>query len=645
MWVPLLVAAVLWAWELTRRLRLEVRVRELTAGSGSGKQGVLVEGHKHADGVGKGPNWHVYEYLDYYTKLESPTSCVLVTGSWGAGKTWLVRDYFRSRHNECLYVSAYGAKDSDEIAQRLFVAMYPVLSSKGVAIAGRVVKGLLKGALKIDLDGDSQPDATLSPQLPGVEDAQDVAKAAQRFRGKTIVIDDLERSSAEQHDLWGLLNRLVEDERARVVVIANEDEFGDPELHRKTKEKNVGMTLRVSPCVADVLPSFMGSTSSLASASNARLVLDVVGASGCQNLRVIHNAVRDLGRVLEGLESEYAQSDDAVSLLTRTTLAFAIEVYRGSVRPRSIERVAMSRYFASEKDELEDDEDSVVRRAFSKYKAVFDLRPTPPLRWWADFFEFGVCDSTELNAALKARYDDSQPNWRRVTALSRLEDDEFEDLLEKTLSEMVRDEYEEIGPIFHVAGAHLWAVENGLSNADPDELVASTKAALDALTEDEFLVGYKWDELTSRFDASAGMYYLGHETRGLTELKRYAIKREEEVLEARRPRTASVLLGHIRAGNVDAFSAALDTQHGGLSDVDRRVLQSDTLSLIDVQAFADAVLALPAPCVMTVAGVLNRRSLSDAEHRWVHEVAEHVGDGPGLRRMVAKNRLKAALEK
>jgi tRNA A37 threonylcarbamoyladenosine biosynthesis protein TsaE len=41
-------------------------------------------------------NPHVWEYLNYYVSLpHSPHYAVLISGSWGIGKTYLVKEFLR----------------------------------------------------------------------------------------------------------------------------------------------------------------------------------------------------------------------------------------------------------------------------------------------------------------------------------------------------------------------------------------------------------------------------------------------------------------------------------------------------------------------------------------------------------------------
>ena len=106
--------------------------------------------------------------IEYYCSMKvAPEYALLVKGSWGCGKSHLVKgciDDLKEANQEFkfLYVSLYGINDISDIEAKFFEQLNPILSSKKVMFASQIAKGVLKGALKIDLDGDGKADATAS---------------------------------------------------------------------------------------------------------------------------------------------------------------------------------------------------------------------------------------------------------------------------------------------------------------------------------------------------------------------------------------------------------------------------------------------------------------------------------------------------
>src|SRR5690606_35498659 len=97
----------------------------------------------------------------------------------------------------------------------------PLLSSKSMALTGKIAKGLLKATLKIDLDGNGTADGSLSVQAPELKLSDYLTNTS----GFVIVFDDLERASINLESLLGYINHYVEHQGYKVVIVANEEEI------------------------------------------------------------------------------------------------------------------------------------------------------------------------------------------------------------------------------------------------------------------------------------------------------------------------------------------------------------------------------------------------------------------------------------
>jgi predicted AAA+ superfamily ATPase len=100
-------------------------------------------------------NRHIEKYLCEYLGLEfSPGFAVLLQGEWGCGKTWFIKrfieEYEKNKGIEgtkrVLYVSLYAVKSTNEIEDQIFQQLHPVLSSKPMALTGKILKGVLRAS-------------------------------------------------------------------------------------------------------------------------------------------------------------------------------------------------------------------------------------------------------------------------------------------------------------------------------------------------------------------------------------------------------------------------------------------------------------------------------------------------------------------
>jgi len=65
-------------------------------------------------------NKHIFDYLDYYVDvLNPPQYAVMLTGPWGIGKSYEIKQYAKTlaaRGKKVSYVSLYGIKSTEDIS-------------------------------------------------------------------------------------------------------------------------------------------------------------------------------------------------------------------------------------------------------------------------------------------------------------------------------------------------------------------------------------------------------------------------------------------------------------------------------------------------------------------------------------------------
>ena len=74
-----------------------------------------------------------------------------------------------------------------QIDDEIFRQLHPVLSSKTIKFGTQIMKGLLPGAVKIDLDAHSH--ATIRSHVPSI----DVKEFLTNASDKILIFDDIER--------------------------------------------------------------------------------------------------------------------------------------------------------------------------------------------------------------------------------------------------------------------------------------------------------------------------------------------------------------------------------------------------------------------------------------------------------------------
>lgn len=152
---------------------------------------------------------------------------IMLDGEWGCGKSWFVKNKVKPMFHEDRECGTY---------KYVYVSLYGVAS---VEALGKTVTGAYFAAIapceqKV-LDILSAFGAPLSEEIPYVGKTVSVGikQAVASFGRKIVdlkscffVFDDLERCCMPVTEVLGYINRLIETEECKVLVIANEKECG-----------------------------------------------------------------------------------------------------------------------------------------------------------------------------------------------------------------------------------------------------------------------------------------------------------------------------------------------------------------------------------------------------------------------------------
>lgn len=325
-------------------------------------------------------NKNVLNALESYCKLAvEPEYAVLLKGSWGSGKTHFVEEFIE-QHCELkfLFVSLYGVSSIDSIEDKFFQQLNPILSNKKMLLAGKIGKGLLKGTLKIDLDGDDKADATAKIGVPDINLADYLTDTS----NCVLVFDDLERCSMELNQILGYINYFVEKDGYKAIIIADEDklieqECGDKKPYSNIKEKLIGKTLHLESDVGGVFDIFAQkfiSNDALKQLvfENKKLIIDTYKQSGYQNLRSLRKIFIEFNSLYELIDDELHVNQSLIVHLLQLYTAISMEMYAGELKPDELTNIMQSDYLFALPDDAIDAVESQNKKINSKY--LIDLQ-------------------------------------------------------------------------------------------------------------------------------------------------------------------------------------------------------------------------------------------------------------------------------
>lgn len=520
-------------------------------------------------------NTHVEEYLDYFCGLtHSPDYAVLIKGAWGSGKTWFITRYNENlqKHNKrYLYVSLYGIGTIAEIEDSFFQQLHPILSSKAMAITGKILKGAIKAAIKIDLDGDKNSATTITSQVPDIN-LPDFLKDTSNC---IIVFDDLERCSIQLETVLGYINHFVEHQGLKVVIVANEDEIlsnNNADIYKaaycRIKEKLIGKTLGIVADVVNAIDDFISKVNhaeaNLFLRENKATIISVYGVSGYENLRNLKQSIWDFERLYSALP-ENAKSEKAlVQRMLGCLLAFSFEIRKGSMLPTEIPRinsVYFSRLFSDKKDETKQDP---LLEIIKKYEELEIHDPLPSPKFWQSFFDKGAIDKEELVQSIAQSIyfaDSNTPAWVKLWHFYKLRDDEFRKVLDELERDFKKLTFDDIGVIKHIVGIFLRLSSAGLYKKSAADIVTQGKQYINKLqTKHALKQNRKTHQLISERDSYAGLQFMACDSPEFKEFCDYIEKAVELSAVKNMPDAGKDLLD-IMSNDFDRFVRMIVESH------------------------------------------------------------------------------------
>lgn len=439
-------------------------------------------------------NHHIEEFILRYIGSE-PEAAILVSGRWGSGKTYLVRKTVKKKTHEFLHVSLAGVRSTDEIVKLLYAEAFPALENKSLKVMGSLAKS-----------------------LAGVVRFKSELKSTDLFdldRYEIMIFDDLERSELTTKEMLGFINRFVEHDKCRVILIGNEDELEKDPTFKNTKEKVVGFTLTVEPDsepVVELQAEEIGGSTGKFISSRLESITSIVDEIETSNLRVIKFALKDLKKPYEQLEQAGIEDDAKEGFLFPffiINIAYRLgEIDREHIKKRTVDDYTRAFLQHSEKYEP-DNFEKVDQRVQS-----IDLY-TPTLD--NDYLEAAICDGRHDCELLQRTIADflgrSDPSanleWRNLWYLIHQKEEVVTQSMERLATKVSDREYEEPGEILHVLGIYLRLKKAKLISCTKARIFSEfTRYISDLKEADKLPIWHNDHDLSLRMGSAYGLGFV-----------------------------------------------------------------------------------------------------------------------------------------
>lgn len=360
-------------------------------------------------------NQNIEKYLDSYLAKDDTQYATLLTGKWGCGKTYFIKNYIK-KHKEdykFVYISLFGLKSMDEVNELIFSQLHPVLGSK----PAKLVTGLFKSAVKIGI-----PIADVT--TIDIEPSNFNFFQQDNYNNSIFVFDDLERSFISYDEILGFINNLTEHNSLKVILVANTEEINEENssIFDNFKEKVISRTFVVQNDDEGFWRFYYEKYPNLKEFSNE--IQEIFQKYANNNFRLLMQASDDCIDFLKNLEgSDFFKNKDFNKNLLEHFLSYSI-LYK---KNNNFEKIS---------------EEKFVKNAIL------------PSGTWENIIVKNIieveCIENHFSQLVIFQQKKEQPSWTKLWNYHNLTKDEFYEALNDVKSKFQNFEYRKISEIKHV---------------------------------------------------------------------------------------------------------------------------------------------------------------------------------------------------
>jgi hypothetical protein len=229
-------------------------------------------------------------------------SALLLTGEWGSGKTYFVKNTLIKEINKegvsCIYISLNGIKNSNELIRQILASKLKL--SQKVIIGSSIIKSIYE----------------LGTIIPGFEKFKDIKISSNKdiinifnFSKNFLVFDDLERISPDFNiaDFLGFINtEFVEHNGYKILFVSNESEIKDTRYHL-IKEKIIEHTFIYNADIEIIFAEYVKNISNKISwfyKEYDKEILEFINKYKISNLRTVFSIFNSLNYLIDCLPQE-----------------------------------------------------------------------------------------------------------------------------------------------------------------------------------------------------------------------------------------------------------------------------------------------------------------------------------------------------
>ena len=322
---------------------------------------------------------NVRSEIENYISTNETNGALLITGKWGCGKTYLLKNIAREINEENKFlmvrISLFGIdnietfhktvkeavffeKGFEEKGETIKVQLYKIKkTSQQIADALSEHSKLMKG-INTALSISWQDFFTVNKEIDCYHNSK---KCTKRL---VLILDDFERTkNIDKIELMGAINEYSENREIKIILIADEEHIQNDE-YKEFKEKLISKTIKLMPDYDDTISSIINCYEEYAEGyqkfllQNIETIQGVFRESKTENLRSLKSLLIDFERVY----SSWIKTDISQDFLPKVLYMFGAMLFA----------VKSGNYKEHEKygDMFVDSE---LSKKYSKWESVYKL--------------------------------------------------------------------------------------------------------------------------------------------------------------------------------------------------------------------------------------------------------------------------------
>lgn len=347
--------------------------------------------------------------IERYIADSNPQYAILISGTWGTGKTFFIKQWITQYMNKCheevqtederilspIQVSLFGTSSIQDIYERVREALNPKLYKVfkwGTFVADKATKIITGCELFDDVD------------IPFEADMGIWKKSNKTSKGcHLLILDDLERSKVPIIEILGFIDMFLNLYHFHVIVVGDEKHFtqNQKDIYEQYKEKIFGSTFYIECDVESAVATFINESEQLSPIAgefyqnNRELVIDLFCATGYGNLRTLRQTLHQFTFIYDEL---IAGGEVYKKEVFANYLAISMELHNNSSCDLE-QQIKSLRYGMCSKD-------SDFSQVVSKYQFVegkYQARIFRGFDFIVDAIKYGKLISDRINLEIEIR--------------------------------------------------------------------------------------------------------------------------------------------------------------------------------------------------------------------------------------------------